>query len=110
MKHPIRTFEYATIVNAVDGDTCDIELDLGFTVRVKTRFRLMHVNAPEVGKPGAAEATAFLKTFVGKDVVVTSMKTDKYGRYLADLVYGDLNISAEMLRLKLAVPYEGING
>jgi endonuclease YncB( thermonuclease family) len=106
-KHPIRIFPYATIYNVVDGDTCDIELDLGFTVKVKTRFRLAHLNAPEVGTPGGAASTEFLKGFLGKPVVVESTKTDKYGRYLAVLTVDGLNINQFMLDNQLAVPYEG---
>jgi endonuclease YncB( thermonuclease family) len=104
-KYPVRTFEYATIVNVVDGDTCDIELDLGFSVKMKLRFRLAGINAPEIGTPGAKEATDYLKSFLSYGVVVKSTKLDKYGRYLAEIDCNGLNINQSMIDKKLAVPY-----
>jgi endonuclease YncB( thermonuclease family) len=105
MTYPIRTFDYATIVNVVDGDTCDIDVDLGFSVRVKHRFRLAGINAPEVGQPGAAEATAFLRGYQGVPCVIAVTKLDKYGRYLARITVGGVCINDAMVAQKLAVPY-----
>lgn len=106
MTYPIRNFEYATITNVVDGDTCDIEVDLGFSMKVHHRFRLAHINTPERGQPGWQEATDYLKQFVGKPCVIDVTKLDKYGRYLADIsVEGVVNINQTMLDLGLAVPY-----
>jgi len=85
MSYPIRIFNYATIVNVVDGDTCDILLDLGYSVKIKTRFRLVDINTPERGHAGWQEATDFFKQFTGRPVIVHSTKVDKYGRYLADI-------------------------
>lgn len=105
-KYPVRTFEYARITNVVDGDTCDIEVDLGYSVKVTHRFRLAEINAPEVGQPGAKEATAYLKQFVGMACILDVTKLDKYGRYLADIsVEGVANINKHMLELGLAKPY-----
>ena len=105
-----RTFNFATIANVVDGDTCDILVDLGFTVRIKTRFRLSGIDTPEKGQPGWAEATNFLKTFLDKQVIVVSTKTDKYGRYLAEIyLKEDVNltqsINSMLLQKSLAVVY-----
>ena len=35
------------ITRVVDGDTCDITLDLGFNIMHKARVRLHGINAPE---------------------------------------------------------------
>ena len=42
-----RKFEYATVYNVVDGDTCDIEIDVGFSIKTRHRFRLGRINTPE---------------------------------------------------------------
>lgn len=105
MTYPVRTFGYAQIVNVVDGDTCDIEVDLGFSVKVKHRFRLDSIDAPERGKPGWAEATDYLKTFLNQPVVINVTKLDKYGRYLAVIFADGLNVNTEMITRGLAVPY-----
>ena len=74
---------------AVDGDTFESFLDLGFGVWNKERFRLLRCNAPERGQPGWADATTKLIYELGLDTdrYLWSRKTkrDKYGRYLADV-------------------------
>ena len=37
----------AKITRVVDGDTCDVELDLGFSVLYKGRVRLTGIDTPE---------------------------------------------------------------
>lgn len=102
----IRQFQFAQVVNIVDGDTCDIEIDLGFSVKVKHRFRLARINTPERGRPGFAEATEYLKAAtLGKPVVIDVTKLDKYGRYLAEIFVGDQNINDALLEHGHAVLY-----
>lgn len=101
--YPIRTFNYARIVNVVDGDTCDIELDLGFGIKIKQRFRLAHIDTPERGMPGWKEARDYLITVMGAPITVKSTKLDKYGRYLADIFVFNVSVNQEMMRLGLAV-------
>ena len=109
MSYPVRTFEFATIVNVVDGDTCDILLDLGYSVKIKTRFRLASINTPERGQPGWQEATDFLRGFVGVPVIVQSTKLDKYGRFLAEIFiaspHDPISLNRMILNRGLAVLY-----
>ena len=105
MTYPVRRFDHAKIVNVVDGDTCDIEVDLGFSVKVKHRFRLAGINTPERGQPGWDAATNFLRTCMDKPAVLEVTKLDKYGRYLATIFADSVNLNAQMLTLGLAVPY-----
>lgn len=105
-QYPIRRFEYAKCVKVIDGDTIDIEIDLGFSVKIKQRFRLARINTPERGKEGWTAATNYMLDNVFLNpVVIRSEKLDKYGRFLAELWVGDLNINDEMLRLGLAKEY-----
>lgn len=105
MTYPIRSFEYATIVNVVDGDTCDIEVDLGFSVKVKHRFRLAGINTPERGQPGWQEAKDYLARFARMACAIDVTKLDKYGRYLAEIRVDTIHVNQTMLDLGLAVPY-----
>jgi micrococcal nuclease len=44
-------YEYrAKCVNVVDGDTVDLEIDLGFKTKVVERFRLYGIDTPEIRK------------------------------------------------------------
>jgi micrococcal nuclease len=105
MAYPVRKFEYAKIIRAVDGDTCEIEVDLGFSVKVKHTFRLYGINTPERGKPGYQEATDYLAGYVGETVLIAVTKLDKYGRYLVDIFADGVNVNRRMVDLGLAVEY-----
>ena len=81
----------AKLIRAVDGDTIDCEVDLGYTVFVRVRFRLSGVDTPERGREGFSEATDELVTLlegVADDdgwFIVRSTKTGKFGRWLAEI-------------------------
>lgn len=90
------------ILNVVDGDTLDIELDLGFEIRLKERVRLLGVDTPEVfgakSEPAGQAASVFTKNWVeSKQVrdgyfVYESKKynaRDKYGRSLGTITWVD---------------------
>jgi len=110
-------YEYAaTLVRVVDGDTIDVNLDLGFRVHFETRIRLARINAPEryaEGK-GGKEATAWLTEALPTAVNELMLRTakplqDKYGRYLAEVFVrreGNLvDVNAEMVAAGHAVWY-----
>lgn len=85
------------VLNIVDGDTIDIELDLGFHIKMKERVRLIDVDTPEVFGPNAVPAgqvaSDFSKHWVSerteRGVFVYESKRynarDKYGRSLGYL-------------------------
>ena len=85
MTPPITPYCYrGTILRWVDGDTLDIEVDLGFKVKMLQRFRLIGVDATERGQPGFNEAKALAERIapIGSGLLFESMKSDKYGRWL----------------------------
>ena len=51
----------AKLVRCVDGDTADLEVDLGFNLTAKIRGRLTGVNTPERGQADYREATEVLE-------------------------------------------------
>ena len=105
----------AKILNVVDGDTVDVELDLGFYVFAKERMRLNGLDTPEMNsmEPSvrklAKDAKEFVATFTGHLVTIKSYKQDKYGRFLADIyLVGDVeSINAKLLANGMAKPYSG---
>lgn len=89
----------------VDGDTVDMDVDLGFSIHTYQRFRLidteMVIDTPERGEEGFKEATAVSNKTLppGTWVLIRTSITDKYGRYLVYLP--DVNealFSAELLK------------
>jgi micrococcal nuclease len=108
------TFTYAaTVERIVDGDTLDVDLDLGMRIHVKARLRLEHVNAPEHGNAAGDAATAFVQRLLpaGTPVVVATAKPDKYGRALATVAFQhdahEVDLATALLQAGHAVPYEG---
>lgn len=105
----------AKIVGVVDGDTVDAIVDLGFTVSVFIRFRLNGINTPETNDSDPVKRALGVKakefvttTLLNKEVTIRSFKTDKYGRWLADIfVDGQTSINQMLIEQQLAVAYTG---
>ena len=88
-------FEYYVkkVTKVVDGDTIDVEIDLGFDISFSSRVRLAGIDTPEsrttdkMEKALGLEAKAYLKKEIesAKTVVIKTEKMDsseKYGRIL----------------------------
>lgn len=94
------------ILNVVDGDTIDIEIDLGFSISIKERVRLQGVNTPEVygkkaateGEEGRSASSVTKRWFEDRTTghfIYESIKydaKDKYGRALGYIVWVDGNM------------------
>jgi micrococcal nuclease len=102
----------AKCLKVVDGDTVDLEVDVGFKMSFKHRFRLAKINAPEIR---GEESENGLKTkdwltlhILGEELEIYSYKDkdDKYGRYLATIFFEGEDINQKMVDLGLAKKYE----
>jgi micrococcal nuclease len=111
-------YTYRAIVDRwVDGDTVDLVVDLGFTVQVRTRFRLLGIDTPEVNRIASREAGNAAADFArglapaGSEVHVVSHKTGKYGRWLGvvtpiiDDAPAAVSVNDALLDSGHAVPY-----
>lgn len=89
----------ATPISAVDGDTIDLMVDLGFDTHKKIRVRLFGVNTPESRTTNKEEkalglkAKQFTKDWLAENkwIFVNTIpdKNDKYGRVLAKIYSSD---------------------
>jgi micrococcal nuclease len=83
----------AEVIKVVDGDTVDLDIDLGFHVTISKRVRLLLINAPERFTELGKRSTEFLaKTLpAGSTVTVKTQldQDDKYGRVLAEIFTAD---------------------
>lgn len=88
-------FEYYVkkVTKVVDGDTIDVDIDLGFDISFSSRVRLAGIDTPEsrttdkMEKALGLEAKSYLKNAIdkAKTVVIKTEKMDsseKYGRIL----------------------------
>ena len=96
------------IINVVDGDTFDIEIDLGFDVFTTQRLRLARVNTPEI-RGGNKEFGYQVKEYVEdlilfRTVEIETSKKGKYGRYIAEVyceAQDNIPEGAKQLRINL---------
>ena len=118
-------FEYqCTIVKIIDGDTVDVDIDLGFGVWLKKqRIRLYGIDTPESRTRDLEEkkyglvAKVFVETHlpVGSTRTLTTVKdkTGKYGRILGKFKAFDsytdawVNLNQWMIIKHLGVEYKG---
>ena len=105
-------YEYsASVLRTIDGDTCYLDVDLGFTTHVYSHIRLAHVNAPELHEAKGAEAKArFAELLADGPLVIetTRDRREKYGRMLAVILNASgIDCGKQLLAEGLAVPYEG---
>jgi micrococcal nuclease len=111
----------AIVLRVIDGDTVDVDLDLGFDVWLrKQRVRLYGIDTPESRTRDLEEKKFGLlaKNFVlehcpiGSEIIVQTHKDDargKFGRILGELIVmdGTLNLNKHMINEHIAVQYHG---
>jgi len=111
-------YEYeCTIRRVVDGDTVDVDVDLGWSIwRCGERIRLYGIDTPECRTRDAEEKAAGLlaKAFVedalhvGKTYKLQTREKGKFGRFLGVIFISDkISINAALVSEHLAVPYYG---
>lgn len=104
------------VIKVYDGDTITIASKLPYENSLIYRFsiRIKGIDCPEIKTHNLDEKEIALiaKKFVedkclNKIVELKNLSTEKYGRILADVYIYNLNISDELIKNKLAVPYDG---
>tara|TARA_B100000941_G_scaffold216567_1_gene159509 strand:- start:659 stop:1093 length:435 start_codon:yes stop_codon:yes gene_type:complete len=111
----------AKVIRVIDGDTVDVDVDLGFGIWQKNeRVRIMGIDTPEsrtrnkIEKKFGLAAKAKLKSLLGKNTVLKTtinkkgvdMK-GKFGRVLGDFIHNSKPVSKIMCETGHAVAYFG---
>ncbi len=87
----------AGLVRVINGDTLDIEIDLGFDIIIKQRLKLFGINTPDSRSPNVATKEKGLAvkqrliSLLTKEFKVETMlnKRGKYGRILGKVYIVD---------------------
>ena len=108
-------YKIKKINKVVDGDTVDLDIDLGFGITITQRVRLKGINTAETKTLNLEEkakglvAKEWLKTELSKkgEWIIETFKEDKYGRILGTLyLVGDpVTINERMLNEGIAKPF-----
>ena len=91
-----------------------VDIDRGFLDTSQRTLRLAHINAPEKDTAEGKQAKTYLEHLLPKerwalqlDTVKLGTDQDKYGRYLAVIRAGRLNVNDDLVTSGHAVAYEG---
>jgi micrococcal nuclease len=108
------------VTGVVDGDTIDVDIDLGFNISYSQRVRLAGIDTPEsrttdkFEKSLGLESKEYLKTKLkdAKDIIIKTQKPDsseKYGRILGWLYVdgAEISINEQMIQEGYAWGYMG---
>lgn len=112
----------ATIVRVVDGDTLEVDLDLGWRITYHAKVRLAGVNCPELRTDAGVQARNFTSRWtMGIDdsdwwgieqphvpITVVSRSLDKYGRVLGDVYRTDPNAPVRHLNAAILAAGHGV--
>ncbi len=92
------------VIVVIDGDTVLFKPDhAGARLRSFLKVRLADIDAPEKDQAYGALATQALSTMVLKQSIeINTVATDAYGRTIAYLQRGAVDVNAEMVRLGYA--------
>ena len=109
----------ATVVRIIDGDTIDVNIDLGFSVWLKKqRIRMMGIDTPESRTRDKDEKVRGLLSKekltehcpVGSIVTLKTAKDKnkgKFGRILGTLVVDGVDVNQWLVENNYAVSYHG---
>ncbi len=96
----------AEVFQVIDGDTFYTVISLGFGFNTVQKLRLRGLDAPEIESAEGKEASEFVaKAFAqaSNRVLIKTVKSDKYDRYLADVWVGETYLNQELIDKGLAV-------
>lgn len=94
------------VVGVVDGDTLDARCGPPGAYE-QVRVRISAIDAPEKKQPGGAQSKQHLSDICyGAKATVSPVATDRYGRTVADVRCGPLDVGTEQVRSGMAWVYD----
>lgn len=113
------SYRVSQVTKVIDGDTCDVILDLGFDIYHKCRIRMFGIDTPESRtrnleekKRGLLSKEYLKEKLKAKKLTVKTYKgeeTGKFGRVLGDIYADGVSINQTMVEEGYAVAYYGQN-
>jgi endonuclease YncB( thermonuclease family) len=96
------TYENCRVEKIIDGDTCEVSVELGFDIKILATIRLTGIDAAETytveGQVSKSQLSALC---LGAEVKLICYGKERCGRYFGALIRktDDLDINDEMIRL-----------
>ncbi len=90
------------VVTITDGDTATILMN-----NTQYKIRLAEIDTPERAQPYGSKSKEILSGLIfGKEVTAKVQDRDRYGRYVARLYQGEVDVSREMVQQGAAWVYQ----
>jgi|TARA_Y100000782_G_C10139429_1_gene246526 micrococcal nuclease len=103
----------AYVTDVYDGDTITCDINLGFGIKyTKQKIRLYGIDTPELRgeerEEGLRVRDYVREKILNKNIILHSYRDSKgkYGRYLGDIYYDNINLNKELLEKKMAKKYD----
>ena len=110
MKKNVYTYP-VEVLSVYDGDTFTVMVDVGFNTYRKLKLRLARVDTPEIRtrdkleKARGYEAKKEVVQLFAENpdqIFIQTLKKGKYGRWIAEVQVGEINLSDWLVSQKLA--------
>lgn len=100
-----RYYYEALVTKVVDGDTMDMDVDMGFGIKARQRFRVKDFDAPESWRPkteaeavhGAKAKARAIELLNLKYVAIETFRADLHGRYVVNITMADGRSFADVM-------------
>ena len=114
----VNPYQYwGRVARVVDGDTVDIDVELGIEVKLFARFRLIGVDTPEIfgvkktseeykqGIKAAEYVESVIPPGTWVEIRTYSGPREKYGRWLCEIFVNGLNLNQDLIDKGYAQEY-----
>ena len=118
MKYHRFVYNNVKLIRVLDGDTVELEINLGYHLTFRDRFRLVRIDAPETNRKATREAGNKSKMALEQMLLeeideadgiwIESFKKDSFGRWLCEIYShkSGESLNQRMLTEGHAVPYK----
>ena len=89
----------ASLEKVIDGDTVKMRIQLTTGIFISERLRLRGVDAMELSSPQGQKAKSALERLLNnkKNILIHTYSTDRYGRYVADIIADHIYINKTLV-------------
>ena len=79
---------FAELIKVIDGDTLNLNIDLGFFIKAETKVRLIGIDTKPIDTEEGKKAYEFVQNeLTDSNLLIEVHKKEKYGRYLVYVYY-----------------------
>jgi len=108
MEDQLYCYRVNKVLSVYDGDTCTLDVNLGFGISFVIKVRLANINTPELrGGTDETKAAGYRARNRLRDILIdtsdpifiktTRDKTGKYGRYIGEIFVGNSDVSVNQM-------------